>query len=77
MLKQARKNKNLTQKQLSKIANISQSYISRLEQDIFINSPTIRQIISLSKALDISAYKLSNYFINKENAYNKKDNYVV
>ncbi|AWH78852.1 helix-turn-helix domain-containing protein [Clostridioides difficile] len=72
MLKQARKNKNLTQKQLSKIANISQSYISRLEQDIFINSPTIRQIISLSKALDISAYKLSNYFINKENAYNKK-----
>ncbi|PBH38718.1 transcriptional regulator, partial [Clostridioides difficile] len=53
MLKQARKNKNLTQKQLSKIANISQSYISRLEQDIFINSPTIRQIISLSKALDI------------------------
>ncbi|CZR82002.1 TPA: helix-turn-helix transcriptional regulator [Clostridioides difficile] len=72
MLKQARKNKNLTQKQLSKIANISQSYISRLEQDIFINSPTIRQIISLSKALDISAYKLSNYFIDKENAYNKK-----
>ncbi|EMJ5511708.1 TPA: helix-turn-helix transcriptional regulator [Clostridioides difficile] len=72
MLKQARKDKNLTQKQLSKIANISQSYISRLEQDIFINSPTIRQIISLSKALDISAYKLSNYFIDKENAYNKK-----
>ncbi|CZR81526.1 helix-turn-helix domain-containing protein [Clostridioides difficile] len=72
MLKQARKNKNLTQKQLSKIANISQSYISRLEQDVFINSPTIRQIISLSKALDISAYKLSNYFIDKENAYNKK-----
>ncbi|EGT4532607.1 TPA: helix-turn-helix domain-containing protein [Clostridioides difficile] len=72
MLKQARKDKNLTQKQLSKIANISQSYISRLEQDIFINSPTIRQIISLSKALDISAYKLSNYFIDKENAYNEK-----
>lgn len=72
MLKQARKDKNLTQKQLSKIANISQSYISRLEQDIFINSPTIRQIISLSKALDISAYKLSNYFIDKESAYNKK-----
>ncbi|HBG2785058.1 helix-turn-helix transcriptional regulator [Clostridioides difficile] len=72
MLKQARKDKNLTQKQLSKIANISQSYISRLEQDIFINSPTIRQIISLSKALDISAYKLSNYFIDKENVYNEK-----
>ncbi|MCC0641603.1 MULTISPECIES: helix-turn-helix domain-containing protein [unclassified Clostridioides] len=72
MLKQARKDKNLTQKQLSKIANISQSYISRLEQDIFINSPTIQQIISLSKALDISAYKLSNYFIDKENAYNEK-----
>ncbi len=72
MLKQSRKDKNLTQKQLSKIANISQSYISRLEQDIFINSPTIRQIISLSKALDISAYKLSNYFIDKESAYNKK-----
>lgn len=66
MLKKARKNKNLTQMQLSEITGISQSHISKLEQNKFIHSPTIRQVIALSQALDIDPLKLAEYFIKKE-----------
>lgn len=66
MLKKARKNKNLTQMQLSAMTGISQSHISKLEQDKFIHSPTIRQVIALSEALEMNPLKLAEYFITKE-----------
>ncbi len=66
MLESARKNKGLTQKQLSKLSGISQSYISKLEDSYFIHSPTITQIITLSRALDIDPLELADYFIKKE-----------
>ncbi|HGS9757348.1 helix-turn-helix domain-containing protein [Clostridioides difficile] len=66
VLKSNRKSKKLTQNQLSKLANISQSYISDLEKEYFVHSPTVKQIISLSKALSIEPRELAEYFIEKE-----------
>ncbi|HFG9468100.1 TPA: helix-turn-helix domain-containing protein [Clostridioides difficile] len=66
VLKSNRKSKKLTQNQLSKLANISQSYISDLEKEYFVHSPTVKQIISLSKALSIEPCELAEYFIKKE-----------
>ncbi|MBU5290101.1 helix-turn-helix transcriptional regulator [Paraclostridium bifermentans] len=66
MIKRARLLKGLTQHQLSEITGISQSYISKLEKPYFVHSPTITQIISISKALDIDIVNLARYFIIKE-----------
>ena len=66
MIKSARKKKGLTQSQLSKLTNLSQSYISKLEKTYFVHSPTITQIIALSKALDLDPMLLAKYFIAKE-----------
>ncbi|MGX9758867.1 helix-turn-helix domain-containing protein [Clostridioides difficile] len=66
VLKSNRKSKKLTQNQLSKLANISQSYISDLEKEYFVHSPTVKQIISLSEALSIDPCELAEYFIEKE-----------
>ncbi|WP_413927257.1 helix-turn-helix domain-containing protein [Clostridioides sp. ES-S-0123-01] len=51
ILKISRTNKKITQNQLSKMTNISQSYISKLERECFYHSPTIKLIIELTKAL--------------------------
>lgn len=72
MLKTLRKQKGLTQVQLSKIAGLSQSYISDLEKEYFINSPTIRQVIALSNALDVNKVELFLYFAEKEMVFNGK-----
>ncbi|WP_270647484.1 helix-turn-helix domain-containing protein [Paeniclostridium hominis] len=66
MLKNARKKKKMTQMQLSAITGISQSHISKLEQNKFIHSPTIRQVIALSEALEMDPLELAEYFIDKE-----------
>ncbi|MEG1310689.1 MAG: helix-turn-helix transcriptional regulator [Romboutsia sp.] len=66
MIKSARLSKGLSQSQLSKITGISQSYISKLEKPYFVHSPTITQVISISKALDIDPIILARYFIIKE-----------
>lgn len=66
MIKKARKRKGLTQKKLSDITGISQSYISRLERNVFIHSPTIRQVITLANALELDPISVAAYFISKE-----------
>lgn len=66
MLKRLRKRKGLTQVQLGKLSGLSQSYISDLEKEYFISSPTIRQVIALSNALDVDKVKLFLYFAEKE-----------
>lgn len=50
-IKQLRTDKNLTQPQLAELANIEQSYLSKLENDKSIPSPEI--LIGLLRALDI------------------------
>lgn len=66
MIKRARLLKGLTQSELSEITGISQSYISKLEKPYFVHSPTITQVITISKALDIDPVSLARYFITKE-----------
>lgn len=66
MLKLLRKQKKLTQKQLGDLARIHQSYISRLESSTFNHSPTVTQIIALSRVLDVHPVVLAQYFIEKE-----------
>lgn len=66
MLKRLRKRKGLTQVQLGKLSGLSQSYISDLEKEYFISSPTIRQVIALSNALDVDKVELFLYFAEKE-----------
>ncbi|ENY8560323.1 TPA: helix-turn-helix transcriptional regulator [Clostridioides difficile] len=66
ILKISRTNKRITQRQLSKMTNISQSYISKLERECFYHSPTIKLIIELTKALEVDVLELTKYFIEKE-----------
>ncbi|HDF2670561.1 TPA: helix-turn-helix transcriptional regulator [Clostridioides difficile] len=66
MLKISRVNKKITQSQLSKMTNISKSYISKLERECFYHSPTITLIIELTKVLEVDALELTRYFIEKE-----------
>ncbi|EGT3735108.1 XRE family transcriptional regulator [Clostridioides difficile] len=66
MLKISRTNKKITQSQLSKMTNISQSYISKLERECFCHSPTVSLIIELTKALEVDVLELTKYFIEKE-----------
>lgn len=72
MLKRLRKRKGLTQVQLGKLSGLSQSYISDLEKEYFISSPTIRQVIALSKALDVDKVELFLYFAEKEIEHSNK-----
>lgn len=65
MLKAARNVKNLTQKELSRLTGISQSYISKLENDKFnAHSPTLRQIVKLSKELNLCPINLCKWFLD-------------
>lgn len=66
MLKQARLKKNISQFELSKLTNVSQSYISKLEKNETVISPTISKIIALASALDLDPVELAKYFIEKE-----------
>lgn len=66
MLRAERLKKCLSQRQLSRISGVSQSYISKLEGSKFYHSPTLKQIIALSKALNIDPKLLANNLIDKE-----------
>ena len=66
MIKEARKKQRLTQKELAIKCNLSQSFLSELENKHKKNNITIKQIINISDKLKISPYELSNWFIDKE-----------
>ena len=72
MIKKARIAKGLSQKQLSKKTKISQSYLSKLEQQEFTHSPTVTQVLALSKALNIDKVTVFLYFADKEMEFYKK-----
>lgn len=54
-----RKQKNLTQKQLSTISGLSESCISSIESDLD-HSPTLRSLLRYANALDIKIYISEN-----------------
>ncbi|EGT4908142.1 XRE family transcriptional regulator [Clostridioides difficile] len=71
LLKYHRKKKKLTQRRLSELTGISQSYISKLEKETFKHSPTLTQIILLADVLEIDQLILSEIFLNNEREYLK------
>ena len=66
MIKEARKKQRLTQNELAIKCNLSQSFLSELENKHKKKNITIKQIINISDKLKISPYELSNWFIDKE-----------
>ncbi|HBF5147615.1 TPA: helix-turn-helix transcriptional regulator [Clostridioides difficile] len=70
MLKELRKKRRLTQKDLSEKANLSRTYISELERGLYKNI-NIDVIIDLSLALEVNALILCKYFI-EENLKRRK-----
>jgi len=55
-LQEVRKLKGMTQKRLAFLANLSQSHISELENDI--ESPTLKTVENLADALETHPLKL-------------------
>ena len=66
MIKEARKKQRLTQKELAIKCNLSQSFLSELENKNNKKNVTIKQIINISNKLKISPYELSDWLIDKE-----------
>lgn len=58
-LKKLRKSKNLTQEQLSELANIDRSYISDIERGI--KSISIEKLEQLADALELELSELLNF----------------
>ena len=71
MIKTSRKKCKMTQKELAKRCNLSQSFLSKIENENVKTNITIRQIIKISKHLNISPYSLAKWIIDKELNCNK------
>ena len=56
----------MTQKQLAQRCYLTQSYISKLEGSREDSNPTIKQIITIAKVLELNPYELCYWFLNKE-----------
>lgn len=69
MIRKQRLKLNITQKQLAELVGVSQAYISKLENDKFVNI-TILEIIKLSKVLRLKELDIAKYFLDKYNNYN-------
>lgn len=66
MIKTSRKRQNLTQKELALKCNLSQSFLSELENKDKKKNITIRQIINIAQVLKLNPCDLACWFINKE-----------
>ncbi len=58
-IKEKRLEKNLTQKQLSELSGVSESYIGDLERNE--KEPTISILCKIAKALDVKTEELYKY----------------
>lgn len=66
MIKTSREKQNLTQKEVALQCNLSQSFLSELENKQIKKNVTIRQIIKIAQVLKLDPCELSCWFINKE-----------
>lgn len=66
MIKTSRKKQNLTQKELALRCNLSQSFLSELENKYIKKNVTIRQIIKIAHELKLDPCELSCWLIDKE-----------
>lgn len=60
---------HITQSELAEMIGVSQAYISKLENDKFVNISLI-EIIKISKALHLNELEVFKYFLNKHNNFN-------
>lgn len=65
LIKTARKRHGITQKELARKCNLSQSYLSKLESSNYSNV-TLGQIVTISRVLKISPFELSNWLIKRQ-----------
>lgn len=66
MIKTTRKRQNLTQEKLAKRCNLSQSFLSELENKNNKKNVTIKQIIKIADGLNLNPRDLASWFIDKE-----------
>lgn len=64
MIKRKRLKMHITQKELANMIGVSQAYISKLENDKFVNI-TLIEIIKISKALQLKELEVCKYFLEK------------
>ena len=66
MIKSARKRHRITQKELAERCNLSQSFLSELENRHNKKNVTIKQIIKIANELKLNHHELACWFIDKE-----------
>lgn len=66
MIKTTRKRLRLTQRELAKRCNLSQSFLSELENKNNKKNVTIKQIIKIADGLNLNPRDLASWFIDKE-----------
>lgn len=66
MIKRKRLKMHITQKDLANMIGVSQAYISKIENDKFVNI-TLIEIIKISKALQLKELEVAKYFLEKYN----------
>lgn len=67
MIKEARKKRDLTQKQLAIMCRLTQGHISKLENFEHGDSlPNLKHIITIARELNLSPHKLAGWFIDKD-----------
>ena len=69
MIKTTRKRQKITQKELAIRCNLSQSFLSELENKHKTKNVTIKQIIKIADTLNINHHALACWFIDKELNY--------
>lgn len=66
LIKTTRKRQKMTQKELAKRCNLSQSFLSELEKRHKNKNVTIKQIIKIADGLNLNPRDLASWFIDKE-----------
>ena len=66
MIKTTRKRQKITQKELAIRCNLSQSFLSELENKNNKKNVTIKQIIKIADGLNLNPKDLASWFIDKE-----------
>ncbi|WP_343342492.1 helix-turn-helix transcriptional regulator [Terrisporobacter petrolearius] len=66
MIRRKRLKMHITQNELAEMIGVTQAYISKIENDRFVNV-TLIEIIKISKALQLKELEVCKYFLEKHN----------
>ena len=76
-IREVRKKLRLTQKELAEKCGFSQSYISQLESNLRVVSPTLQTVEAIAEGLKICPYILISYDCNKCRVVKLKGNQEI